>query len=297
MIPAAPALVMAYLLGAPVAEVAHRGSPLTARAKQAATTREQRVDEVLRDAVERGVMEASDVKAQRREMLRLMGALDTMVDEVARATDPDDLRARLEVAVFSDEYAAFIFEFGGLVQLFGGPSPDPGPTLEELGETCPAVLRAFDLAVSATRIGRLFRVAHEDEPEPDAGDMEFIDPRDMHALIHGDWAHPEIRKRWLDGSIAPIALATLAAHGEQLHPRAIQDLANIAVEGFERKLEIFLGHARLVGMDLPEDPMLRGIEPLDLDALDREWAETLNKQRRWAADFIARTPPVVPSDA
>jgi hypothetical protein len=206
---------------------------------------------------------------------RLSDLLTGIASRMREASTPDDVPWLVSSKVFDPEFLDLIDESEALLY-----STDLHDLVEHAGQGLPGELREIGAMMSvAFGVAEDLRARAQQEAEDTPTELfdsedtptELNEPREptVDELIGNDRIPRRVRDA-IYGSYAS-AVCTIAL----LDPRPLPgwlraELQRRAVEGHREGLRLLLAVARRAGITLPPSPLVDALEPLDLDAAERE---------------------------
>jgi len=206
---------------------------------------------------------------------RLSELLADIASRMREASAPDDVPWLVSSKVFEPDFLDLIDEAEVLLD-----STDLHDLVEHAGQGLPGELREVGAMMSvAFQVAEALRVHAEAEAEHtptdllDSEDTPTDEPRLLEPTVEEVVSSDRIPRRIRDAIYGGYASAvcTIALLDPRPMPRWLRDdLQRRAVEGHRDSLRLLLAVARRAGIPLPHSPLVDALEPLDLDAAERE---------------------------
>lgn len=208
-----------------------------------------------------------------------LGHLSELLADIAsrmrEASTPEDVPWLVSSKVFDPEFLDLIDEAEVLLD-----STDLHDLVEHAGHGLPGELREVGAMMSvAFEVAEALRVHAEEETEHtptellDSEDTPTEEPRPLEPTVAEVVSSDRIPRRVRDAIYGGYASAvcTIALLDPRPMPEWLrEELQRRAVEGHRDSLRLLLAVARRASIPLPRSPLVDVLEPLDLDAAERD---------------------------
>lgn len=205
---------------------------------------------------------------------RLSDLLADIASRMREASTPEDVPWLVSSKVFDPDFLDLIDESEALLD-----STDLHDLVEHAGQGLPGELREVGAMMSvAFQVAESLRVRAQEETEHTPTELDTEDtPTDVRAPLEptvdevmGSDRIPRRIRDAIYGGYAS-AVCTIALLDPRPMPEWLrEELQRRAVEGHRDSLRLLLAVARRAGLPLPHSPLVAALEPLDLDAAERD---------------------------
>lgn len=210
---------------------------------------------------------------------RLIAAVRAVVSRIVATLSEDELRARVQQEVLSDDFEEFLEQAEVLWPLLSNvelPSFDDDGDEDELE---PLFLVVLDLSVTlfaqtlSTQDGAATRPG---DPGPNDGHVpetagvvedEEAELVGVQELLYGHRIAPEIQDALAEGLAGYTCLLVLFDEEHEIAPWQRSVLRDVARTGLTKYLSFLIAAVADIGGEFPKSPLVASVQPLDLAAI------------------------------